>query len=168
VASEPVFVVPYDPAWPARFEGEASRIRGALGEEALSVEHAGSTAVPGLAAKPVVDILVGLRAWPATPEAIASLVGLGYEHRGEAEVPGREYFRRGVPRAFQVHACAHHGEFWRRHIAFRDLLRREPETAREYAALKEVLAQRFRTDRIAYTEAKTPFIRAALDRVGVR
>jgi len=164
VPSEPIIVVPYDPAWPARFESEAQRIQGALGAEALRVEHVGSTAVPDLAAKPVIDILLGLRTWPATAEAIAALVALGYEHRGDGNVPGREYFRWGVPRTFQIHACAHNGSFWREHLAFRDLLRREPKTARDYAALKRDLAERFRSDRLGYTDAKAPFIRAVLER----
>lgn len=164
MTSEPVIVVPYDPAWPARFESEAQRIQGALGAEAMAIEHGGSTAVPGLVAKPIIDILVGLATWPASPTAIAALVALGYEHRGDGNVPGREYFRRGVPRAYQVHACAHGGTLWREHVAFRDLLRREPATARDYSTLKHELALRFRDDRIAYTDAKAPFIRAVLAR----
>jgi GrpB-like predicted nucleotidyltransferase (UPF0157 family) len=120
--------------------------------------------VPGLAAKPVIDVLLGLGAWPMRPEAVAAVTALGYEHRGDGNVPGREYFRRGVPRAYQVHACELGGSFWTRHLAFRDLLRGDARLARDYEELKRDLAVRFTTDRLAYCEAKGPFIERALAR----
>jgi GrpB-like predicted nucleotidyltransferase (UPF0157 family) len=160
--SEPVVIVEADPAWPARYEAERARLAAALAAHRHVLEHCGSTSVPGLAAKPIVDVLLGVYEWPMAPAAVAAVVGAGYEHRGDGNVPGREYFRRGVPRAFQVHACPHDGVFWRAHLAFRDRLRADRGLAREYEALKRDLAVRFRHDRIGYTDAKAPFIRRVL------
>jgi GrpB-like predicted nucleotidyltransferase (UPF0157 family) len=162
--SEPVVIVDYDAAWPARYEAERERLAAAFVGHDVRIEHVGSTAVPGLGAKPVIDILLGLREWPMRADAIAAVVALGYVHRGDGDVPGREYFRRGVPRSHQVHACELGGAFWRPHIAFRDLLRGDARLAREYEALKRDLALRFTTDRLGYCDAKTPFIKRALAR----
>ena len=162
-----VIVVEYDPTWPARYERERAGIVEALGdvmEGVAGIEHVGSTAVPGLAAKPIIDIMVGLRELPVGERCVQPLEGLGYEYRGDAGIPGRYYFRKGNPRSHHLHMVEHGSEFWQRHILFRDLLRERPAVAREYAALKKELAVQYRTDRLAYTEAKTPFIDAALSR----
>ena len=162
-----VIVVEYDPSWPERYERERAAIVEALGdvmEGVAGIEHVGSTAVPGLAAKPIIDIMVGLRELPVGERCVQPLEALEYEYRGEAGIPGRYYFRKGNPRSHHLHMVEHGSEFWRRHILFRDLLRKRPAVAREYAALKKELAVRYRTDRLAYTEAKTPFIDAALAR----
>lgn len=162
--SEPVVIVEYDPAWPERFAAERARLEAALAGHDARIEHVGSTAVVGLAAKPIIDMLLGLPSWPMAAEAIAAVVALGYDHRGDGGIPGREYFRRGLPRSHQVHACALGGTFWRDHLAFRDRLRAEPQTVRAYEALKLELALRFRNDRLGYTDAKAPFIQAVLAR----
>jgi GrpB-like predicted nucleotidyltransferase (UPF0157 family) len=159
---EPVVIVEADPAWPERYEAERARLAAALVGHEHALEHCGSTSVPGLAAKPVIDVLLGVHEWPMAPATIAAVVGVGYEHRGDGGVPGREYFRRGVPRAYQVHACRHGGVFWRAHLAFRDRLRADRALAQEYEALKRALALRFPNDRLAYTDAKAPFIRRVL------
>jgi GrpB-like predicted nucleotidyltransferase (UPF0157 family) len=161
-SGEPVWIVEPDPAWPARFEAERVRLTAALADVRHAIEHCGSTSVPGLVAKPIIDVLLGLHDWTDRARAIQAIVGTGYEHRGEAGIPDREYFRRGVPRAFQVHMVAWGSEFWRRHVLFRDRLRADPALAQAYAELKRDLAERFRNDRIAYTDAKGPFIHRAL------
>ncbi len=162
---DPVRIVDYDPAWPAAFEDERGRIARALaglGDGIVAIEHAGSTAVPGLAAKPIIDILVGVRDLSVGEESVRPMEALGYEYRGEAGVPGRFYFRKGNPRTHHVHMVVHGGEFWESHIAFRDLLRTRGDLVEEYGALKRKLAERYGNDRVAYTDAKTPFIQAAL------
>jgi GrpB-like predicted nucleotidyltransferase (UPF0157 family) len=161
---EPVELADYDPAWPARFDKERRRIAEALGDLALAVEHVGSTAVPGLAGKPVIDVLVGLRDYPLDEAGIAAVEALGYLYRGELGIPGRQYFRRGEPPSYHLHATLHGFDFWRSHLAFRDHLRAYPDDAARYAALKRELAGRFRHNRALYTEAKAPLIEEILAR----
>lgn len=166
LAHAPVVIADHDPRWAARFAEERQRIAGALGAFALGVEHIGSTAVPGLAAKPILDLLVGVRPMPPGPEPIAALGRLGYDHLGEHGIPGRHFFARGWPRTHHLHLVEHGGAFWTSHLRFRDHLRAHPEEARAYAALKRELAARYRRDRFRYTEMKSAFIAAALARAG--
>jgi GrpB-like predicted nucleotidyltransferase (UPF0157 family) len=161
---EPVVVVDYDADWPHRYEEERARIVSVLGGLAVAVEHVGSTAVPGLGGKPVIDIMVGVRRLEDGQRCVGPLEGLGYEYLGELGIPGRLYFRRGLPREYQIHLVEHGGEFWERHLLFRDFLRTDPETAAEYHRLKKELALKFRSDREEYTEAKTAFIRSVEER----
>ncbi len=157
-----VFVVDYDPTWPERYEAERARIAEALRHIGVAIEHVGSTAVPGLAAKPISDIMVGVRELADGERCIEPLEAVGYEYRGEAGIPGRLFFRKGDPRSHHLHLVKQRSEFWERHILFRDLLRKRPDIAAQYAALKRELAVKYRTERHQYTEAKTPFIEAAL------
>jgi GrpB-like predicted nucleotidyltransferase (UPF0157 family) len=151
-------VVPYDARWPELFAGEAARVRDALGPRCLGVEHIGSTAVPGLPSKPVVDLLVGL------PDALTrddarALKGLGYR-RLRVRRDGRLVFRRGTPRAYSLHVAEVGTWAWHRPLGFRDLLRRRPEEVERYAALKLELART--GDLPAYVEGKAAFIESAL------
>ena len=154
-----VFIVPYDATWPGRFEAEAERIERACAGLPIRLEHIGSTAVPGLAAKPVVDILAGRPPRSRTEPYIAAMKQLGYEHKGSFGVPGRNYFRRGTPRSFHVHMVVWTGPLWREHLLFRDHLRAHPDVAREYETLKYELAARFAHDKRLYQDEKGPFIR---------
>ena len=159
-APEPVRIVEYDAAWPERFRALARRAAAALGGLALAVEHVGSTSVPGLAAKPVIDLDVVVR--PADlDQAIGQLATLGYVHRGELGVPGRHAFRPppGEPK-HHLYLCVAGSEGLRDHLRFRDHLRAHPGVAREYAALKQRLARAYGTDRDGYQEAKRAFIDA--------
>jgi GrpB-like predicted nucleotidyltransferase (UPF0157 family) len=158
-----VRVVPYDAEWPHLFEAEALRLRAALTPLEIALEHTGSTSVPGLAAKPVLDILAGVTAGAPLNPYIAGLVAAGYLHRGEQGIPGRELFRRGDPRAYHIHLTHLDSAFWREHLVFRDYLRAHADVRDEYARLKHALAARFPTDRPAYIEQKAPFIRRVLE-----
>jgi GrpB-like predicted nucleotidyltransferase (UPF0157 family) len=157
-------IAPYDPAWPDAFERERAAILGALGDLVFAIEHVGSTAVPGLGAKPIIDIMIGLRDLAGHVRCVAPLQSLGYEHKGEFGIPGRHYFRRPVrgPRTHQLHMVEHGRDFWVRHLLFRDYLRRNPDEAAAYQRLKLRLAARFGTDVEGYTEAKTEFIESAV------
>ena len=161
---KPVYVVPYVPCWPKLFEYERARVEAAVGRWVESVEHIGSTAVPGLDAKPIVDLMVGVRSLEDGARCARVLQGLGYEHRGEAGVPGRIFLRTLLPPVLHLNLGVFGGEFWEKHLLFRDYLRMHPETAREYARLKHELARRFRHDREAYTEAKTSFVETVVSR----
>jgi len=161
--AEPVVVVEYDPAWEGTFARMRERVASALGDLAVGIEHVGSTAVPGLAAKPIVDVDVVLRSAADVPEAIARLAELGYTHLGDLGIAGREAFRAPaeLPR-HHLYVCAVGTPELRAHLAFRDALRADPQLAERYGALKRELADRYRDDRDAYAEGKSAFVRAAL------
>ena len=158
-----VEIAEYDSAWPGAYERERTAILGALGELVFAIEHVGSTSVPGLGAKPIIDIMIGLRELTDHARCVAPLQSLGYEHKGEVGIPDRHYFRKPVlgPRTHQIHMVEHGSDFWVRHLLFRDYLRANPDKAAAYDRLKRELAERFGTDREGYTEAKTEFIRSA-------
>ena len=162
-SDEPVVVGPYDPRWPKFFEEERVRIERAIGPWVEEIEHVGSTAVPGLAAKPVIDVMVGVGSLEDSPAIVGRLEAIGYEYVPEFErqMPSRRYFRklREGRRTHQIHLVERSNlEWWDRHVLFRDHLRAHPDIANEYARLKYELARRFRDDREAYTRAKTEFI----------
>ena len=165
----PIEIVGYDTRWPRQFEEERRRILAAIGRYVAEVEHIGSTAVPGLAAKPIIDILVGLRSLADATNCINPLTGLGYEYvpEWEAELPERRYFRRVEPRprTHHIHMVENTSEFWRRQLLFRDYLRAHPEDARAYETLKRDLASRFEVGR-DYANAKSLFIKGILDKAG--
>ena len=158
-----VSIAAYDPVWPEAYERERAAILGALGDLASAVEHVGSTAVPGLGAKPIIDMMVGLRELADHARCVAPLQSLGYEHKGEYGIPGRHYFRKPVSgsRTHQVHMVERGSDFWARPLLFRDYLRANPDEAAAYDRLKRELAARFGADLEGYTEAKTDFIRSA-------
>ena len=163
----PIVIVDYDPRWPLRFEAARTAITRAVGGLLVSIEHVGSTAVPGLAAKPIIDIMPGIRRFEDGYECVAPLEALGYEYRGEYGFPGRYYFVKDDDegkREQQLHMLVAGSDPWTRHILFRDLLRANPHEAEQYARLKRSLAERYRHDREAYAEAKTTFIEGALER----
>ena len=158
-------VTDYDTDWPRLYEEEAATIREALGDSVVAVEHMGSTAVPGLAGKPVIDISVGLRRSELTDAEVAAMARLGYEYLGEFGLPGRLYFRKneGGRRTHQVHAVEHEGEHWHRHRAFRDYLRAHPAEAEAYAAEKRRIAAES-SGLEDYWERKQPFADALFAR----
>jgi GrpB-like predicted nucleotidyltransferase (UPF0157 family) len=155
--AEPVSVVDYDPAWPKLYDGESERVRAALGDPVAAVEHIGSTAVAGLAAKPVIDILVGLRTLDLTRAHIAAMEALGYEYLGEYGIPGRLFFHKGRPRSHHVHAVLLGSDLWERHLAFRDFLRAHPDEAQRYGDFKRGLATEVAGDRERYVDGKSVF-----------
>ena len=159
-----VRLVRYDASWPALFAAERRRIRGRCGTLALRLEHVGGTSIPGMCAKPVLDIAAGRPPGTSIPEYVAGLERAGYEHRGERGVPGRQFFSRGQPRAYHIHLVEEGGPLWRDYLAFRDYLRAHAEAARRFGDLKRALAARFRRDREAYMNAKSPHVQEILGR----
>jgi GrpB-like predicted nucleotidyltransferase (UPF0157 family) len=159
-----VRIVDYDPGWPAMYEAEKKAILGAAGEWLVAIEHIGSTSVPGLAAKPVIDIMGAVVSLDDAQNIIEPLATLGYDYvpEYEVEMPHRRYFRKGrrgnQGDKYHLHVVEPNGEFWHRHPAFRDYLRAHPEAANDYAELKRRLAVEHDTDVDAYTDAKSEFI----------
>lgn len=156
-----VEVVEYRPEWPAMFEREASLLRGAFGPELTAIFHIGSTAVPGLAAKPVIDIMPVVRDLAAVDAGKRRFEELGYEYLGEFGIPGRRYMRKGGDRrTHQVHVfAADDRQNIERHLAVRNYLREYPQEAAEYGALKAELARRFPLDIEKYCDGKDAFVR---------
>jgi GrpB-like predicted nucleotidyltransferase (UPF0157 family) len=157
-----VRLVEYDARWPALFAAEQQRIRDRCGALAPRLEHVGGTSIPGMCAKPVLDIAAGRPRDASTEDFVAALEQAGYEHRGERGVPGRQFFRRGQPRAYHLHLVEEGGPLWRDYLAFRDYLRAHAEAARQFADLKRVLAARFSRDREAYMNAKSSHVQEIL------
>jgi GrpB-like predicted nucleotidyltransferase (UPF0157 family) len=164
---EPVRVDSYDHSWPARFEQEHPGLEKALGDSITGgIHHVGSTSVPGLDAKPIIDILVGVADLEASRASIEPLAGVGYMY-----APYRPdemlWFCKPDPahRTHHLHLVPTDSSRFRSELAFRDYLRTHPEVAEEYATLKRRLASQFEHNRAAYTEAKADFIRDVLDRV---
>jgi GrpB-like predicted nucleotidyltransferase (UPF0157 family) len=162
----PVEIVPYDAAWPGRFEAERALLEQALAPWLKGgIHHVGSTAVPGLAAKPVIDIMAGVRDRDEARAAIEPLAELEYEYWPyRADVMHWFCKPSDAFRTHHLYLMEPTGDEWAARLAFRDHLRAHPETAREYAELKLALAERFRADREAYTEAKGAFVQAVLTR----
>jgi len=162
----PIEVVSYDPRWPVAFETARRGIVAAIGEFITSIEHIGSTAVPGLVAKPVIDILIAVCSLADAPCFLPPLAPLGYTYIPEHEdvFPERRYLHRIVDgrHTHHLHIVEPGSEFYRVQLLFRDYLRAHPHIAAEYAALKVSLAQQYKFDREAYTESKSDFIQNIL------
>jgi GrpB-like predicted nucleotidyltransferase (UPF0157 family) len=155
---EPLVVVDYDPAWPQTYERWRQRIAAALGRTAIRIEHVGSTSVPGLVAKPIVDIQVSVADPGGEPRYVPPLQAIGLVLRSRDEL--HRYLRpaAGQPREVHVHVCAAGGQWERDHLLFRDYLRAHPAACLRYAEVKQASARRWSDDGWAYTEAKTGVI----------
>jgi GrpB-like predicted nucleotidyltransferase (UPF0157 family) len=163
--ANPVIVLDYDPNWPGLFQSLRKRIADALGDMAAAIEHVGSTAVPGLAAKPIIDIDVLLVSETMLAAAIERLARLGYVHRGNLGIPEREAFSAPAnDPPHHLYVCPPCSAEFRSHTAFRDYLRAHPMDAKIYSDLKIALADRFREDRSAYTNAKGEFVAELMNR----
>ena len=159
-----VIVATYDPSWPEIFAGEAQAIHRVLGDVLIGIEHVGSTAIPGLAAKPVIDIVVSVTSLEAGM-VVPSLAALGYDCRGENGIPGRLFFRKGLvefKRTHHLHLVEAGHEQWTSMLAFRDYLRAHPGDVRRYEELKRALAVKFQDNRRAYTNGKAEFVQTIL------
>jgi GrpB-like predicted nucleotidyltransferase (UPF0157 family) len=160
-----VIVEDYDPRWPERFEALRFRIAAVLGATAVTIEHVGSTAVPGLAAKPIIDVDVLLAPAGDLPLVIAKLAFLGYRHQGDLGIAGREAFETlAGDFPHHLYVCLPGNLEYQRHLAFRDHLRVHPLDAGLYASLKRRLATEFAHDRDAYTSGKSAFVAGILER----
>jgi GrpB-like predicted nucleotidyltransferase (UPF0157 family) len=162
-------ILDYDPAWTAMFERERARVQGALGPIVVTVEHVGSTAVPGLAAKPIIDLLVGVRSLPeARGCCVEPLEALRYRYMAEYEswLPQEMLFRKGIPGPWthHLHLMEPSCPRWEEFTLIRDYLRRHQEMASAYADLKRALALVFEDDIAGYRNAKAPFIEAVMVR----
>ncbi|MDD4904146.1 MAG: GrpB family protein [Candidatus Bipolaricaulis sp.] len=154
-----VIVIPYDPEWARRFAELGRRLRAALGDAALRIDHIGSTAVVGLAAKPIIDVQISVASFEPIDAYRLSLERLGYVFRAENPERTKRYFRE-PPGERRTHIHVRRAGSWAEQFSllFRDYLRTHPEDAARYADVKRALARKHGEDRVGYTNAKTPFI----------
>lgn len=151
-----------DPAWHAMFYEESARILEAARDFVVAIEHVGSTAIPGLHAKPIVDIAAATPTFEGFFPAVPRLEKLGYTYKGEFGVPRRHFFTLGDPTTIHFHVFEEDGKDWREQLLFRDAMRGSEPLRAEYEALKLDLAAKFANDRPAYTAAKAEFIQRVL------
>lgn len=158
-----VILSPYSQQWPVLFGEEKQRIAEALDTLMPNIIHIGSTAVPGLTAKPIIDIAIGIENSSCRHAATCLLELIGYKGHGEKGIPGRLFFTFGDPRTFHVHLVETHGVIWNRHILFKERLIAFPEIADAYVDLKTRLAMEFPRNRESYTLGKANFIEKTLE-----
>ena len=155
-------VVEYDPAWAEAFQTYAAKLRTALGDLAMSIEHVGSTSVPGLAAKPIIDMDIVISSRLVLEQAIEKLAELNYVHEGNLGIPGREAFMWPQGERHHLYVCSVDTPNLHNHLVFRDYLKAHPKAVSAYSELKKKLAKQYRNDMDAYGQAKTEFIQNIL------
>jgi GrpB-like predicted nucleotidyltransferase (UPF0157 family) len=165
-----IVVCDYDPTWVALFERERTQLSNALGSRMTAIEHVGSTSVPGLAAKPIIDLLVGVKSLPEARSCCLEPLGaLGYAYMPEYEswLPEELFFRKGIggPWTHHVHMMEPSNPRWEECVVFRDYLCSHPEIAAAYGHLKKALALVFNEDIAAFRNAKSPFVQAVIAQV---
>ncbi|MFN0124882.1 MAG: GrpB family protein [Blastocatellia bacterium] len=155
---------PYDDGWQTLFQEEKSRLQAAIGGYVLDLQHIGSTSVPGMPAKPILDIGIAVDNFEKAARCIPLMEQAGYVYRGEYGIARRHYFVKGDPRTHHAHMLEIDSAAWKNHLLFRDYLIRNTAAAREYAELKQHLAGRFASEREAYQAGKEGFIKAVLQK----
>lgn len=154
----------YDPAWPQLYEQESDQIMEALGDDVIDIAHIGSTSVPGLRAKPIIDILVAVDVFAPIDSYTARLTPLDYHHHPHDNDEERLFFWKGIPRTHHLHIVEYATWEHQRHLIFRDYLRAHPDIAQWYEQVKRELAAAFKNNRPAYTKGKTAFIKSIMER----
>jgi len=157
-----VKLVPYTVEWKRLFDEEKALLQAAVGDLVLDIQHVGSTSIPGMMAKPLIDIGIAVRDFEEARACIEPIEKLGYEYRGEHGMSRRHYFMKGNPRTHHLHMVEVGSRDWKNMLLFREYLIQHPEVARAYGELKMTLAQRFPEDREAYLEGKASFIERVL------
>ena len=161
---ERVELAPYDSTWPEKFEPERARLLSLFPDDFVEIEHFGSTAIPGMSAKPIIDILAGVETLTGAGALSTRLCEIGYSTSAEfnASLSDRKWFMRWADgrRTHHLHVVVHGGEVWSERLAFRDRLRTDADAASGYESLKTSLATQHRDDREAYTSAKANFVRS--------
>ncbi len=159
-----VKLAPYSNTWRRKFYAEQRRLFIKLAPRRYRIEHIGSTAVPGLEAKPIIDIAIQIPSFRALKTWIKQLESAGYHYKGEYGLPGRHFFVRGSPATHHLHLVTPETDHWNDWLLFRDFLRAHPDAAERYSQTKQKLARRFSNNRTAYTRAKTPLVKQLMRR----
>jgi GrpB-like predicted nucleotidyltransferase (UPF0157 family) len=164
LARKKVQLLPYNPAWPKLYQAEAKIICSAIGQYILDIQHVGSTAIPGVKAKPIIDIAIGLAHFKQAKKCIKPLQQLGYEYKYNAGVRGQRFFAKGSEsnRTHYIHLTKLNSRVWKDCLLFRDYLRKHKEAVKEYNQLKQILAKKYKTNRPFYTAQKSSFIKSII------
>ncbi len=162
--SPKVIVVPYNPKWAELYERVRQELQAAIGHLVLDIQHIGSTAIPDMTAKPVIDVGIAVENFEDARACVGPMETLGYEYRGENGIPRRHYFVKGRPGTHHFHMLEIASAEWAAQILFRDYLRAHPDFASQYAQLKRRLSAKFANDREAYQRAKALFIAEVIAR----
>lgn len=163
--SDEVVITAYNSEWPSAFLKEVLRMTEVLDMDSIvDIQHFGSTSIPGLAAKPVIDIMVGFRQMEAAYRSLPVWAPLGYNYEEEISVPGGRLFLRKHPWTHHLHLVEYGSEHWCKPILFRDYLRLHPEERAAYEELKRRNAERFKTERSLYTAAKSNYVTSVLSK----
>ncbi len=160
---EPIYLSAYDGQWPTLFLSETRRLASELPAD-IAFEHIGSTSVPGMLSKPIIDIMLGVEPRHSLTQIRAALVALGYEDMGEAGVPGRLYLRRRSKTAFNIAIVEHGGPIWIANLALRDYLRTNSDAAREYTEIKRSAFASGARSFLAYSDYKGAVVARLIDR----
>ena len=155
---EKITIVPHDKAWTKIYKQKAERIQKKLGSLLLKIEHIGSTAVSNICAKPIIDIMIGVENITSSKPVVSKLIELRYIYFGEANVPGRLYFRLRGKKNFNLALCQYDGEIWRNNVLFRDYLRSHQDIARQYSQIKKNAIDAGVDTLLKYSEIKQDFI----------
>lgn len=161
-----VMLAPYSEEWKKLYVNEKKLLKEAIGDLIIDIQHVGSTSIPGLIAKPIIDIAVGVNTLEIGEKCIIPLEQIGYEYKHDAGIPGRHFFVKGSKdcRTFYLHLEQINSQIWKNHIYFRDFLEMHYELAVEYASLKAILADKYKNDRETYTLEKSAFIQNVLEK----
>ena len=163
--NDPVVIVDYKSRWPILYDEEMKAICGVLGNRIFAIEHIGSTAVPNLGGKNIIDIMLGVRSFDEANECLPLLEGIDYKEV-IPQVNNADWYyclgKRQQNIGYHLHLVKFDSEHWKKHLIFRDFLRKNPQVSRDYCNLKKELATKYGTDRLGYTEAKTTFIESIL------
>jgi GrpB-like predicted nucleotidyltransferase (UPF0157 family) len=160
--SDVVRLIPYTNEWARLFQEEKSHLLAAVVEYVLDIQHVGSTSIPGMIAKPIIDIAIAVNNFEEANVCIKPIERLRYEYKGEFGIPRRHYFTKGNPRTHHIHMNEISSRDRSDQITFRNYLLQHQEIANEYAELKLKLAQRYPTDRQSYTDSKASFVKRVL------
>ncbi len=162
-----VIIVDYNPQWPQMYAQEKARIQDAIGEYLIDLQHVGSTSIPGLSAKPIIDIMAVIRDISLVEQCVKPLETLDYLYRGEGGIPGRHFFHKPIDishtgRTYHMHMVEKGHDQWAMYQLFREYMLLHPESVREYDRLKRELAVKHGSERTVYTNAKAPFIESII------
>ena len=169
-----VRLVPHNPKWAELFEREKQLLKNTFGDAIIAIEHIGSTAIPGISAKPIIDMNIGVESLEVARSMKGKFEKLGYEHRRfvpghtKEELKRQELYVKGpeTKRTHYAHVTVYGSDYWKADLLFRDYLRNNPAHAQQYAQLKEELAQKYAEDRGTYTKNKEPFVNETLEMAG--
>jgi len=162
--NEKIHIEEYNPEWVRRYGYEKEKLCNTLGNTVLDIEHIGSTSIPRVWAKPIIDIMIGVKSLPLEKSLIDKVIELGYENLGEAEVSGRIYFRKRFPKAYNVHITQFGSLIWKNNILLRDFLRNNKDEAMRYSELKRMIISEGIINLLEYSERKAGFIDEILKR----